>query len=263
VGIEKLHVGVVTLFPEMFAAISDFGISGRAIKNQLLNLQCWNPRDFAADKHRTVDDRPFGGGPGMLMKTDTLVAAIREARGQLLTKLADSSAKSVRTVYLSPQGKAMDQRKVADLAELEGLVLVCGRYQGIDSRVIETEIDEEVSLGDFVLSGGELAAMALIDAMVRLKPGALGDADSAHEDSFAAGLLHWPEYTRPQQFEGKSVPEVLLSGDHEAIRIWRVKQSLGSTWLKRPDLLQEVSLDKEQQQLLEEFKAEHKANSSC
>lgn len=262
-----MHVGVVTLFPEMFAAISDFGISGRAIKNELLNLEYWNPRDFATDKHRTVDDRPFGGGPGMLMKTDTLVAAIRQAReqlaGKLAEKLAEKSANQVRTIYLSPQGKTMDQRKVEDLAQLEGLVLVCGRYQGIDSRVIESEIDEEVSLGDFVMSGGELAAMALIDAMVRLKPGALGDADSAHEDSFAAGLLHWPEYTRPQQFEGKSVPDVLLSGDHEAIRKWRVKQSLGSTWLKRPDLLQESSLDKEQQQLLEEFKAEHKANSGC
>ncbi|MEQ8314244.1 MAG: tRNA (guanosine(37)-N1)-methyltransferase TrmD [Gammaproteobacteria bacterium] len=258
-----MHVGVVTLFPEMFAAISDFGISGRAIKNELLNLEYWNPRDFATDKHRTVDDRPFGGGPGMLMKTDTLVAAIRQAREQLTGKLVEKSANQVRTIYLSPQGKTMDQRKVADLAQLEGLVLVCGRYQGIDSRVIESEIDEEVSLGDFVMSGGELAAMALIDAMVRLKPGALGDADSAHEDSFAAGLLHWPEYTRPQQFEGKSVPDVLLSGDHEAIRKWRVKQSLGSTWLKRPDLLQESSLDKEQQQLLEEFKAEHKANSGC
>lgn len=258
-----MHVGVVTLFPEMFAAISDFGISGRAIKNELLNLEYWNPRDFATDKHRTVDDRPFGGGPGMLMKTDTLVATIRQAREQLAGKLVEKSANQVRTIYLSPQGKTIDQCKVADLAQLKGLVLVCGRYQGIDSRVIESEIDEEVSLGDFVMSGGELAAMALIDAMVRLKPGALGDADSAHQDSFAAGLLHWPEYTRPQQFEGKSVPDVLLSGDHEAIRKWRVKQSLGNTWLKRPDMLQEASLDKEQQQLLEEFKAEHKANSGC
>lgn len=257
-----MHVGVVTLFPDMFAAISDFGISGRAVKNELLSLEYWNPRDFASDKHRTVDDRPFGGGPGMLMKTDTLVAAIRQARQQLATKLPEQSVRQVRTIYLSPQGRTMDQRKIAELAQLAGMVLVCGRYQGIDSRVIETEIDEEISLGDFVMSGGELAAMALIDAMVRLKPGALGDADSAHEDSFAAGLLHWPEYTRPQQFEGESVPEVLLSGDHEAIRKWRVKQSLGSTWLKRPDLLQGISLDKEQEQLLEEFKADHKANSS-
>lgn len=255
-----MHVSVITLFPEMFSAVSDYGISGRAFKNKLLTLKCWNPRDFATDKHRTVDDRPFGGGPGMLMKTDTLLAAIRQARAEMKSDIAETAPGQTRTVYLSPQGRPLDHQKVLELTQLSGLILVCGRYQGIDSRVIETEIDEEISLGDFVLSGGELPAMALIDAMTRLKPGALGDDDSAQQDSFSDGLLHCPQFTRPQQFEGLVVPEVLTSGDHEAIRKWRIKQSLGTTWLKRPDLLAGIELDQEQKELLNQFKAEHRAN---
>lgn len=192
----------------------------------------------------------------MLMKTDTLVAAIRTARESVS---GTASGGNQRVIYLSPQGKALDHNKVVELAQLEGLILVCGRYQGIDSRVVTREIDEEISLGDFILSGGELAAMALIDAMARLQPGALGDEDSAQRDSFADGLLHSPQYTRPQQFEGESVPEVLVSGNHEAIRSWQMKQSLGITWLKRPDLLEKIELSEEQLELLEQFKIEHQA----
>ena len=240
----------------MFTAVSDYGVSGRAISGSLLNLEYWNPRDFSTDRHGTVDDRPFGGGPGMLMKTDTLVAAIREARESIFQT---ASADERRTVYLSPQGKALNHDKVVELAQLKGLILVCGRYQGIDSRVVTREIDEEISLGDFILSGGELAAMALIDAMARLQPGALGDEGSAQQDSFAEGLLHCPQYTRPQQFEGESVPDVLLSGNHEAIRNWQMKQSLGTTWLKRPDLLENIELSEEQLKLLEQFKIEYQA----
>jgi len=251
-----VHIGVVTLFPEMFAAVTDYGVSGRAINNGLLKLQYWNPREYATDRHGTVDDRPFGGGPGMLMKTDTLVAAIRGARESFPATI-DSGQQ--RTVYLSPQGKALDHQKVVELAQLQGLVLVCGRYQGIDSRVVATEIDEEISLGDFILSGGELAAMALLDAIARLQPGALGDKDSAQQDSFAEGLLHCPQYTRPQQFEGIGVPEILLSGDHEAIRRWQLKNSLGTTWLKRPELLDALELSEEQQELLDQFKSEHQS----
>ncbi len=255
-GMSTVHIGVVTLFPEMFAAVSDYGVSGRAIANTLLNLKYWNPRDFATDRHGTVDDRPFGGGPGMLMKTDTLVAAINRARESILQTGMEENP---RTVYLSPQGKALNHQKVIELAKLEGLVLVCGRYQGIDSRVVSREVDEEISLGDFILSGGELAAMALIDALARMQPGALGDEDSAQKDSFAEGLLHCPQYTRPQQFDGESVPAVLLSGNHEAIRKWEMKQSLGVTWLKRPDLLSQLELNEEQLELLEQFKIEYQS----
>ena len=249
-----MQIGVVTLFPEMFAAVTDFGISGRAVKNGLVSVDFWNPRDFAADKHRTVDDKPFGGGPGMLMKTEPLVASIHAAR------TAVSQGQDVcKVIYLSPQGTVLNQAKITEFASQPELVLVCGRYQGIDSRIVEAEIDEECSLGDFVLSGGELAAMALLDAVIRFQPGALGDEDSARNDSFANGLLHSPEYTRPQSFAGQQVPEVLLSGDHEAIRVWRLKHSLGTTWLKRPDLLQTLTLDREQQDLLDQFINEYKS----
>lgn len=265
-----MRIGVVTLFPEMFHAISEYGVCGRAVKNSLLDIEFWNPRDFTSDKHRTVDDKPFGGGPGMLMKTEPLVAAIRQAREAIVAKRADqgvgqeldsagTSGKKPLTVYLSPQGSTLDQEKVIALSQTPEIVLVCGRYQGIDSRVVESEIDEEISLGDFVLSGGEIAAMALIDAVIRFQPGALGDDDSASNDSFAQGLLHCPQYTRPQEFEGAAVPEELLSGDHAAIERWRLKQSLGTTWLKRPDLLEKVELDEEQQGLLEQFKNEYLA----
>ena len=250
-----MQLGIVTLFPEMFAAITEHGISGRAVRSGLMNLELFNPRDYTSDKHRTVDDKPFGGGPGMLMKTEPLMASIAAAK--------QTAGENAKVIYLSPQGKTLKQDSIIDLAKREGMVLLCGRYQGVDNRVIESEIDEEWSLGDFVISGGELAAMALIDAMTRFQPGALGDEGSALEDSFSDGLLHSPEYTRPQSlkgikgFVGESVPSVLLSGDHEAISKWRLKQSLGATWLKRPDLLEKVSLDIEQKELLEQFKQEY------
>lgn len=247
-----MQIAVVTLFPQMFEAISAYGITGRAIKKGLIKLDCLNPRDFTTDKHRTVDDKPFGGGPGMLMKTEPLVKAIQAARESLQP---DTVANKV--VYLSPQGRRLDQNGVAELAENPHLVLVCGRYQGVDQRVLEAEIDEEWSVGDYVISGGELAAMVLIDAMTRLQPGALGAEDSATSDSFAGGLLHSPQYTRPQTVGGKGVPDILLSGDHEQIRLWQMKQSLGATWKKRPDLLEQIEFNTEQRALLQEYIQEY------
>ena len=250
-----MQLGIVTLFPEMFAAVTNHGISGRAVRSGLMNLELFNPRDYTTDKHRTVDDKPFGGGPGMLMKTEPLIASIAAARQVVSQK--QTVGEKARVIYLSPQGKTLKQDSIIDLAKRESMVLLCGRYQGIDNRVLENEIDEEWSLGDFVISGGELAAMTLIDAMTRFQPGALGDEGSALEDSFSNGLLHSPEYTRPQSIAGSDVPEVLLSGDHEAIRKWRMKQSLGATWLKRPDLLQAMSLEIEQEELLKQFKQDY------
>ncbi|MFT4863455.1 MAG: tRNA (guanine37-N1)-methyltransferase [Pseudohongiellaceae bacterium] len=243
-----MQLGVITLFPEMFAAVTEYGISGRAFRDELMALSLYNPRDFTLDKHRTVDDKPFGGGPGMLMKTEPLVAAIKASKQQL---------PEAPVMYLSPQGRTLDNAAMQELARRPQAILVCGRYQGIDQRVIDAEIDEEWSLGDFVLSGGEIAAMALIDGISRFQPGALGDAASASEDSFSDGLLHSPQYTRPADFEGSGVPVQLLSGNHELIRVWRLKQSLGSTWLKRPDLLEQLTLTPEQAKLLAEFKQEH------
>ena len=250
-----MQLGIVTLFPEMFAAVTEHGISARAVRSGLMNLELFNPRDYTTDKHRTVDDKPFGGGPGMLMKTEPLMASIAAARQAVRQK--QTIAEKARVIYLSPQGQTLKQGSIIDLAKRESMILLCGRYQGIDNRVLENEIDEEWSLGDFVISGGELAAMTLIDAMTRFQPGALGDEGSALEDSFSNGLLHSPEYTRPQSIDGSDVPKVLLSGDHEAIRKWRLKQSLGATWLKRPDLLQAMSLEREQEELLEQFKQEY------
>lgn len=240
--------GVVTLFPEMFAAITEHGVIGRAMKCGLVSLDTWNPRDFAHDRHRTVDDRPYGGGPGMLMKVQPLQGAIRAAKEQ--------GGEGVRTVYLSPQGARLDHHKVTELATYDRLVCVAGRYEGVDERLIESEIDEEISIGDFVLSGGELAAMALIDTVSRAVPGVLGHSQSAQQDSFVDGLLDYPHYTRPESFEGMRVPGVLLSGDHEKIRRWRLKQSLGRTWQRRRDLFDAIELSKEQQVLLQEFMAE-------
>ena len=250
-----MQLGIVSLFPEMFAAVTEHGISGRAVRSGLMNLELFNPRDYTTDKHRTVDDKPFGGGPGMLMKTEPLMASIAAARQAVSQK--QTTGESVKVIYLSPQGKTLKQDSIIDLAKREGMVLLCGRYQGIDNRVLVSEIDEEWSLGDFVISGGELAAMTLIDAMTRFQPGALGDEGSALEDSFSNGLLHSPEYTRPQSIDGSDVPKVLLSGDHEAIRKWRLKHSLGATWLKRPDLLLTMSLELEQEELLEQFKQDY------
>jgi len=247
---EKLfRAGIITLFPEMFEAISEYGISGRALKEGLVTLGLWNPRDYTEDRHQTVDDRPYGGGPGMLMKTEPLELAIKAARKEL---------PAAKVIYLSPQGRPVDQQAINRLAEQESVIFLCGRYEGIDERIIDTQVDEELSLGDFVISGGEVAAMACLDAIIRLQPGALGHEDSAEQDSFMNGLLDCPHYTRPDEFAGKAVPPVLLSGDHEAIRKWRLKQSLGRTWQRRPDLLEKLTLNDEQQTLLNEFISDEK-----
>ena len=243
---------VVTLFPEMFAALTGSGITRRAIDRGLYALGFHNPRDFTSDPHRTVDDRPYGGGPGMVMLAEPLTQAIRAARAAQQAALGRSG----RVIYLSPQGRRLAQEVVLELAAEPALVLLCGRYEGVDQRLIDREVDEELSLGDFVLSGGELPAMVLLDAIVRQLPGALNTAGSAQEDSFADGLLDCPHYTRPERYEDEAVPEVLLSGNHAAIRRWRLKQSLGRTWLRRPDLLGARPLSKTELKLLEEFRQE-------
>lgn len=254
-----MQVGIVTLFPEMFAAVTQYGVTGRACRNGLMQVLCHSPRDFATDRHRTVDDKPFGGGAGMLMKTGPLCAAIAQA------KAWQTAPPTV--IYLSPQGRRLDQAGVTELAARSNLVLVCGRYQGIDERVLQTEIDEEWSVGDYVLSGGELPAMVMLDAVIRYQPGALGHEDSAGLDSFAPlthepgeqhiSLLDCPRFTRPQEFSGMPVPQVLVGGNHEQIRRWRLKQRLGRTWLKRPDMIEQQQLDWEQQALLNEFISEY------
>jgi tRNA (guanine37-N1)-methyltransferase len=233
----------VTLFPEMFAALTHSGISGRALESGLWSLGLWNPRDFTKDAYRTVDDRPYGGGPGMLMLAEPLekaLDAVREAGGG-------------KVVYLSPQGRQLDHAKVMELAARDAVTLLCGRYEGVDERLIRRRVDEELSLGDYVLSGGELAAMAVIDAVVRQIPGALGGEQSAAEESFVDGLLDGPQYTRPEEYRGEKVPEILLSGHHENIRRWRLQQALGRTWQRRPDLLAARKLSEDEQALLEEF----------
>jgi tRNA (guanine37-N1)-methyltransferase len=241
-----LKIAVVTLFPEMFDAVTGHGISGRAVKQNLIAVKCWNPRIFTTDRHSTVDDRPYGGGPGMVMMVEPLRDAIAAAK--------EWTGVEARVIYLSPQGRTLDQSGVTALANYKNMVLVAGRYEGIDERLLKTVIDEEWSIGDYVLSGGELPAMVLIDALTRLLPGALNHAQSAVQDSFTDGLLDCPHYTRPEVFEGLRVPDVLLSGNHEHIRRWRLKESLGRTWLKRPDLLQAVNLTEEQQKLLTDFR---------
>ena len=227
----------------MIEAFSGFGVTGRAKEKGIYSLGLWNPRDFSANAYRTVDDRPYGGGPGMVMMAGPLEGAIDAAQGSSPGKV----------IYLSPQGGKLDHEKVMALASEPKLVLVAGRYEGVDERLIERKIDEEISIGDYVLSGGELPALVLIDAVVRQLPGVLGDADSAAEDSFVGGLLDCPHYTRPEVYKGERVPEVLLSGDHEKIRRWRLKAALGRTWLRRPDLLNR-KLSDEESKLLEEFK---------
>jgi tRNA (guanine37-N1)-methyltransferase len=244
--------GVVTLFPEMFEAITQHGVTGRGVRDGLIAIQCWNPRDFTLDKHRTVDDRPYGGGPGMLMKVQPLRDAIQAAKAQ--------AGEGAKVIYLSPQGRRLDHTGVQELVSCEKLILVAGRYEGIDERLIGTEIDEEWSLGDFVLSGGELPAMTMIDAVSRLVPGVLGHSASAEEDSFAEGLLDCPHYTRPEVIDEHVVPDVLLSGDHEKIRRWRLKQQLGRTWQRRPDLLDKMQLTAEQQALLTDYVRETEAS---
>lgn len=249
-----MRIDVVTIFPEMVQAIAGYGVTGRALTRGLVSLRCLDPREFTRDKHRTVDDRPYGGGPGMVMKVEPLRDALRAAK-------ADGPRRPV--VYLSPQGRVFDQAEAARLAAGPGMILVAGRYEGVDERFVETEVDLELSLGDFVLSGGELAALCVVDACARLVPGVLGDAESAVADSFVAGLLDHPHYTRPESLEGTKagtgkVPEVLLSGDHAQVARWRLKQALGRTWLRRPDLIARRALSETERQLLEEFLAERR-----
>ncbi|MBT8090154.1 MAG: tRNA (guanosine(37)-N1)-methyltransferase TrmD [Gammaproteobacteria bacterium] len=245
-----MQIGVVSLFPELIATIADYGVVGRALQRQLVLLDIENPRDHTDDVHRTVDDRPYGGGPGMVMKFAPLARALQASR----ERMPGGSP----VVCLSPQGAVFDQAAAERFAALPGLILLAGRYEGIDERLIESQVDEEVSLGDFVLSGGEIAAMAVIDAVVRLLPGVLGDDESAKQDSFVNGLLDCPHYTRPEVVEGRSVPDVLLSGDHANIARWRYKQALGRTHLRRPDLLEKLDLSDEQRTLLEEFLKEQR-----
>ncbi|MBI3045136.1 MAG: tRNA (guanosine(37)-N1)-methyltransferase TrmD [Betaproteobacteria bacterium] len=248
---------VVTLFPEMFEAVTESGVTGRARERKLFELVLWNPRAFAANSYRTVDDRPYGGGPGMVMMAEPLEKALQAARQR------QSSAGVARTkvVYLSPQGRLLKHPLVMEWSALQGLVLLAGRYEGVDERLIDRAVDEEVSIGDYVLSGGELAAMVVIDAIVRQMPGVLGDAESASQDSFANGLLDCPHYTRPEVYEGDSVPPVLLSGNHAEIARWRLKQALGRTWRRRPDLLEQRALTNDERALLEEYKQEKESKA--
>jgi tRNA (guanine37-N1)-methyltransferase len=252
-----MEIQVITLFPEEFRPLVDLGVTGRAIRDGRVKLDVINPRDFALDNHRTVDDRPYGGGPGMVMRVEPLRSAIKMARTNAGSDTAEAESAKAIVSLLSPQGDKLNDASVRELAARQQLILVCGRYEGLDERLIELEIDEEWSLGDYVLSGGELAAAVMIDAVVRLLPGVLGDELSAQQDSFTDGLLDYPHFTRPDLVEELAVPPVLLSGDHKAIARWRRKQSLGRTWQRRPELLQDRQLDKEDEILLNEFKIEH------
>ncbi len=252
-----MQIEVVTLFPEMFSAVSDNGVTGRAIQKGLVQLGTVNPRDYTHDRHNTVDARPYGGGPGMVMMVEPLREAIRDAK-----KALAKDGENAKVIYLSPQGRKLDQAGLQDLAKREEIILLCGRYEGIDERLIASEVDEEWSIGDFVISGGELAAMVLIDGVTRLVPGALGHEDSAEQDSFMNGLLDTPHYTRPEVLDGVAVPDVLLSGNHKNIERWRLKQALGRTWLRRPDLLEKLTLSQAQEDLLAEFIRETELDNS-
>ena len=245
-----MRVDVVTLFPEFIDASARIGVVGRAQERGLLSVHSWNPRNFATDNYRTVDERPYGGGPGMVMLIDPLRDATNAARA--------ANASPAKVIYLSPQGTRLTQEKVRELARGERLILLCGRYEAVDERFLETEVDEEISIGDYVLSGGELAAAVLIDAIGRLQDGALNDAQSAQQDSFSDGSLDHPHYTRPERHELGSVPAVLMSGDHAAIRRWRRKQALGRTWLRRPDLLARLELSQEDKEFLQQFQEDIK-----
>lgn len=247
-----MRIEVVTLFPEFVAEAVRVGVLGRAIERGQVSVNATTPREFATDPHRTVDDRPYGGGPGMVLKIEPTRTAIRAAKARLPA--------GSRAVYMAADGVRLTQEKARALAQLPGLMLLAGRYEGVDERLIETEIDECISIGDYVLSGGELPALVLIDAVVRLLPGVLGDEESAQQDSFSEGLLDWPHYTRPEVFEGRAIPEVLASGNHAAIRRWRLKQALGRTWQRRPDLIEATQLTAEQRRLLDEYLAEQRAS---
>jgi tRNA (guanine37-N1)-methyltransferase len=250
-----MHFDVVTIFPEMFAALAGHGITRRALEEGLFDLKTWDPRDFTTDNYRRVDDRPYGGGPGMVMLPEPLQAAIDAAR----QRQREAGVGRPKVVLMSPQGERLDERLVKALAAEQGLVLVAGRYEGVDERLVARSVDREVSIGDYVTSGGELPAMVLVDCIVRRLPGSLNDAESASQDSFSAGLLDWPHYTRPEEWKGARVPEVLLSGNHAVIGRWRRKQALGRTWDRRPDLIDEKSLSREDRQLLEEYRREQQA----
>ncbi len=239
-----MRIDVITLFPDLVQQVTSCGVIGRASEKKLFELNCWNPRDYTTDRHRSVDDRPYGGGPGMLMKVQPLqdtISAVRTENNQ------------AQLVYLSPQGKLLTQAMLADQVDQGSVILLCGRYEGIDERLIQQEVDQEWSIGDYVISGGELAAMVCIDAMARLIPGTLGHEQSAQQDSFSAGLLDCPHYTRPEEYQGMKVPEVLMNGNHRQIQDWRARQSLGRTWQRRPDLLEKVVLDEHQQALLDDY----------
>ena len=242
-----MKIGVITLFPEMFSALTDYGVSGRAVDNGLVDIAYFNPREFTQDKHRTVDDRPYGGGPGMVMLLEPLLRAVETAK--------DWIAGEAKVVYLSPQGQLLDQGAVNKFAEVDNVILISGRYEGIDERLIDSVVDEEWSIGDYVLSGGELPSMVLLDALIRQMPGVLGHEDSAAQDSFATGLLDCPHYSRPDSFEGQDVPAVLLSGDHEKIRRWRLQESLLRTQQRKTKLLDKLALTVEQEALLKEVSA--------
>jgi tRNA (guanine37-N1)-methyltransferase len=248
-----MQISVITLFPEFIDAAMQVGVVGRAQKRGQIEVQAITPRDFASDSRKTVDDRPFGGGPGMVLKVEPTRSAVRAAKDKL--------PRGSRCIYMGADGAPLTQAKVAELAALPGLVLLAGRYEGVDERLLATEVDETISIGDYVLSGGELPALVVIDAVVRTLPGVLGDEESAQQDSFMTGLLDWPHYTRPEELEGMQVPDVLIGGNHEAIRRWRLQQALGRTWLRRPDLLAAKAMTVEEQTLLAEFKAAHKRDA--
>jgi tRNA (guanine37-N1)-methyltransferase len=251
-----MHIEVVTLFPELIEAVAAYGVTGRARDRGLWTLGTANPRDFATDRHRTVDDRPYGGGPGMVMLAGPLEKAIDAARAQAAAR----GVARARVIYMSPQGEPLHHRRVAELAAEPGLIVIAGRYEGVDERVLERAVDLEFGIGDFVVSGGELPALLLIDAVVRQLPGVLNDAQSSAEESFVDDLLDCPHYTRPEVYEGRATPAVLLSGDHAAIARWRLKQALGRTWLRRPDLLSARGMSEEESSLLEEFRRERESD---
>ena len=250
-----MKIDVITLFPELVASLQHYGVVGRALQDSKVELELTNPRDFTQDSNHRVDDRPYGGGPGMVMQFDPLSRALNHIQSKAKDEV------SSKVVYLSPQGQRLNQQEVRRLGKCQHMILLCGRYEGIDERFIETRVDEEWSLGDYVISGGELAAMVLIDAITRTIPGVLGDDQSAEQDSFESGLLDYPHYTRPESIAGNDVPEELLSGDHQKIEQWRIKQALGRTFLRRPDLIEKYCLSEQEQHLLNEYLAEHKAKN--
>jgi len=243
-----MRFDVVTLFPEMITAAASYGVTGRAVERKIVSLSVWNPRDYTHDKHRTVDDRSYGGGPGMVMKYQPLHEAVKSAK--------QAGSGTAKVVYMSPQGKPVTQALLSEACDISQLILVAGRYEGVDERFVEMDCDDEWSIGDYVISGGELAALIVIDAVTRLLPGVLGDEDSARQDSHMNGLLDYPHFTRPEELEGHSVPKVLLSGNHADIEQWRMKQALGRTWQRRPDLLKKKNLSAVQENLLQQFKSE-------